>query len=173
MISLLVGEEIVINSIEYDFEREKSTFSSSFSEEMSSFEQIYNLFYPGLSKKDEVYIPISLFSKGDSCFQVIVKHLKENVGLKFSEIAKITNRDPRTIWNAHAQAKDVSLIVCEGDSEINIPVSIICNRKKSVLASIALFLQERDFSIKEISEMLGKHYQTIFTTIRRTKLENE
>ena len=44
-------------------------------------------------------IPISkLFSKNCSIAEILVAYLKDELGMKNSEIAQILNRDSRTIW---------------------------------------------------------------------------
>jgi hypothetical protein len=57
-------------------------------------------------KDPMVNIPISIFSNREmSATENIVVYLKEKTGMKYSEIAKIMNRDERTVWTAYNRAK--------------------------------------------------------------------
>ena len=54
-------------------------------------------------KETEIFIPISIFNKKLTLLEAIVIYLKEK-GLKFSEIARLLNRDQRNIWTIYSQA---------------------------------------------------------------------
>lgn len=49
-------------------------------------------------------IPISIFSDKFSAYESLVKYLKEELELKFSEIAEILKRDQRTIWTIYSRS---------------------------------------------------------------------
>ena len=56
--------------------------------------------------KFTVTIPLSKFSDRKlSVLEHIVVWLRENYNLKFSEIAKMIARDPRTVWTIYSRAK--------------------------------------------------------------------
>ena len=56
-------------------------------------------------KKTKFYIPLSEFQKPKlSILETIVQYLR-NKNLKFTEIAKILDRDPKTIWTLNHRAK--------------------------------------------------------------------
>jgi len=59
-----------------------------------------------LPKPLQYSIPVSIFSLRDiGSFEAIVKFLHEDKHLPFSQISKLTNRDPRTIWSSYASSK--------------------------------------------------------------------
>lgn len=155
-----------INSESFDYD-ENNELTSSFSNNYDNYEMQYNTFYEGLYDEKEVYIPVTAFSSKLGCLQAIVKYLKEKKDLKLSEIAALTNRDQRTIWNVYNQAKSATIEDVETD--ILIPLSIIRNRTFSVLQNIILHLRHRSFSYTEIAVLLERNYQTIYTTHRKTK----
>ncbi|MBU0472261.1 MAG: hypothetical protein KKF65_06535, partial [Nanoarchaeota archaeon] len=101
------------------------------------------------------------------CLQAIIKYLKDYEQLKYSEIAKLINRDQRTVWNAYNQAKNTSVKINE--TTLYIPLSIIADRKENVLGSIILYLKDNGFSYKKIASLLQRNYQTIYTTYRKTR----
>ncbi|MBD3354788.1 hypothetical protein GF361_02275 [Candidatus Woesearchaeota archaeon] len=64
--------------------------------------------YPSRFKvlKFAVTIPLSKFSDRKlSVLEHIVEWLRENYDLKFSEIAKMIARDPRTVWTIYSRVK--------------------------------------------------------------------
>jgi hypothetical protein len=50
------------------------------------------------------HIPFTIFSKQFTAFESIILYLKEKEELRYSEIAKITGRDQRTIWTIYNRA---------------------------------------------------------------------
>ncbi len=64
--------------------------------------------HPSLSKVQEdcIHIPLTYFNIEDlSVAEIIVFYLRENLSLKFSEIAKQLNKDQRNIWTLYHRAK--------------------------------------------------------------------
>ena len=53
----------------------------------------------------ETTIPLSIFSKDLGILETVVKFLKDEGKLSFSEIAAYIKRDYKTIWTSYAQAK--------------------------------------------------------------------
>ncbi len=52
-------------------------------------------------------IPSSIFQDRElSVLEAIAEYLKEKKSMKYSEIAKLLNRDDRTIWTAYKRAKE-------------------------------------------------------------------
>ncbi len=53
-----------------------------------------------------ISIPTSIFQDRElSVLEAIAEYLKEKKGMRYSEIAKLLNRDDRTIWTAYQRAK--------------------------------------------------------------------
>ena len=69
-------------------------------------------------------IPLSAFTKELSILESVVKYLKENCKYKYSQIAKILNRDDRTIWTTYNNAKNKDKITVY-DSDFDIPIKTI------------------------------------------------
>lgn len=111
----------------------------------------------------EILIPLSIF-KGKSCGRAIVSYLKSK-GLSFSYIARILNRDPRTVWTAYQKSTPESYF---DDNDILIPVNIFRYRGLSILEGIVFWLKsEKGLDYMHISRLLGKNYQTIRTVYLR------
>ncbi|HIH42554.1 TPA: hypothetical protein HA246_02835 [Candidatus Woesearchaeota archaeon] len=119
----------------------------------------------------EITIPSSIFNKELSSFESICKYLKENLHLKFSEIARLLSRDSRTIWSTYNNAKKKKpsqLIIA--DTEYLLPVSIFQNSELTILESIILYLKDAySLSYKAISILLYRDQRNIWTIYNRVK----
>ena len=123
----------------------------------------------------EIYIPLSIV-RHESSLESIVLYLKDRSGLRFNEIAKLLNRDQRTIWVTYSNVKRKGVVLNIGVDSLNIPLSIFVSRKLSMLESIVLYLKSHhDMSFVQISSMLDKNYRTIWTVYRRAmkKMKND
>ena len=133
-------------------------------------EQIVELFGKRIPTKD--LLPISIFDNNElSCLETIVKYLKEEFNLRFHEIALLLNRNDRTIWttyNIACKKRKERLLVKE--SKFFIPVSILQNRKLSVLEAIVSYLKD-NFNLRysEIAVLLRRDERNIWTVYNRAK----
>jgi DNA-binding CsgD family transcriptional regulator len=128
-------------------------------------------------KEAEPTIPLSLFSESSlSAFELIVRHLHDNLLLSYSEIARLTSRDPRTVWTAHKSSMTKHPQPIEPKpSEFSFPVSILADRKLSVLESVVNHLHEHyGLPYSRIAALLHRDPRTVYTVKRRilTKLKN-
>ena len=56
--------------------------------------------------KLEVFVPTSVFrNRKLKVLEALVKYLKEQQGMRYSDIARLLNRDPRTVWTVYQKAK--------------------------------------------------------------------
>ena len=98
--------------------------------------------------KEEVKVPLSVF-KNDylSSLETIVKYLRENLLLSFKQIASLTNRNNIALAVTYRNAKKkMPAKFAEEISPYSIPVSILKDRKLSVLETIVSFLKN-NFSL--------------------------
>jgi DNA-binding CsgD family transcriptional regulator len=119
---------------------------------------------------ESIQIPLSIFKSKLSPAEAVCKFLKENIGKKFNEIANLINRNQRTIWiNYNNSIKKQKNKLVVPDDDITVPVSIFENREMSILESIVSYLSQEDYSNKEISKILGKSPNNVWTLIKRVK----
>ena len=120
----------------------------------------------------EALIPISIFDNKElSCLEAIIKYLKEEFKSRYHEIALALNRDDRTVWSAYhnaLQKRKEKLPVKE--PKFFIPVSILTDRKLSVLESIVSYLKD-NFNLRysEIAFLLNRDERNIWTVYSRYK----
>ncbi|MEK6880525.1 MAG: hypothetical protein AABY22_12990, partial [Nanoarchaeota archaeon] len=128
-----------------------------------SLQEILN----SIKSEKEIQIPIEIFNIKTNPAESLCKYLKENIGLKYSNIAKLLNRNQRTIWlnYRHALKKMKEKIIIK-NKEI-IPIGIFSNRKLSILESIVNYYKRKGLKNGEISEILNKDPRNIYTLYSR------
>jgi len=117
-------------------------------------------------------IPVCVFDNDKlSCFEAIVKYLKERFSLRFKEISKLLNRSvsgvSTTYYNAVKKMPGAFLIK---KSEHFIPTKLIASRKLSVMETIVSYLRESyGLSYHKIALLLRRDDRTIWTVYSRAK----
>lgn len=136
-----------------------------------SYDQILDIITRQL-KPSETTIPISVFNTyALSCLEIVVKYLKENLSLGFSDIARILSRDPRTVWVTYRNSKLKNPAPLEvASSKFYVPVHIFSDRRFSALEALVFYLYKSlSLKIVQISVLLKKDHSTIWTTLSRAK----
>ena len=97
--------------------------------------------------RKESAIPIGVFSNDAiSCLEAIVKYMKEDLGLRFSKIAKLLNRSSKTVWATYSKSiKKMPSFFSDISHDIMIPASAISNRSYSTLESVVGFVKDLDY----------------------------
>ncbi|MFH0978176.1 MAG: hypothetical protein V1837_02630 [Candidatus Woesearchaeota archaeon] len=64
---------------------------------------------------DEICVPIAVFKDRNlSILEHLAEFLKDTIKLRYSEIARLLDRDQRTVWTAYVRGKDKRLRLLEG-----------------------------------------------------------
>ena len=121
-------------------------------------------------ERKEILIPSCIFNKKLSVFESIVKYLKENLGLANKEIATLTSKSQKSIWQAYNSVKKkfppIFKIVV---SDYYIPVSVL-QQHFTIFESIVKFLKEDlMLSFHKIAIVLKRDDRTIWTVYNRVK----
>ncbi len=121
-----------------------------------------------VSLSEDILIPLSVIS-GKSSLEAVVLYLKDFSGLRFSDIARLLNRDQRTIWVTYTHAKKKNMVIdIKNTSQLMLPLSIFYSRDFSVLENIVLYLRTTySLSFNQLSDLIGKNYQTVRTVYMR------
>jgi len=125
-----------------------------------------------ISRNKNIYIPVDLFSNRRlGILEIVVKYLKENHFLSYAEIAKLTGRNPRTIWttynNVQRKYRDS---FDEKETEIMIPCSIFVNRTQGPLEALVCYLKDNcEMNCKQISLALNRNYNTVWLSYKNGK----
>ena len=167
---LVKGVSVGLSSLDYNYTRLISEISALKVKNNISYSEFLKI-----SKSDEIFIPLSIFNETLSPFETIVIYLRDNLNLRNKDIAKLTNRDERAISMTYRMGrKKSSKKLNDASFDISFPISLLKNRKKSVLEIICFYLySDCKMTFNEISSLLNKNYQTVWTVVRRYKEKNE
>jgi hypothetical protein len=58
-------------------------------------------------------LPLTIFDDRKSVLESVVAHLKEKEGLSLAEIARLLQKDPRTVWTTYHRAKEKTEMASE------------------------------------------------------------
>ncbi|MBI5804067.1 Ig-like domain repeat protein, partial [Candidatus Pacearchaeota archaeon] len=117
----------------------------------------------------ELSIPITIFSKELGALEAITKYMKENLSMDYHEIAKLLNRDDRTIWTAYNKAKNKEKKIIKVEkSLVWLPASIFEDRRLTPLESVVVYLKEKELRYSEISKLLNRDQRNIWAIYSKT-----
>ena len=125
-----------------------------------------------IQSKEEVKVPISVFKNDHlSSLETIVKYLRENLLLSFKQIAALTNRNKIALAVSYGNSrKKFGEKFVDEISAYYLPVSILQNRKLSVLENIVSYLKDNfSLSYHKIALLLNRNDRTIWTVYQRAK----
>jgi len=138
-------------------------------------EEQKNILIQDLLKKQthpqEIHLPLSIFSPSISCLETICKYLKEELDISFKEMAKLLNRKSITLRTSFNNAnKKHPKKFTNINFNLNIPISLLGNRKYTTFEIIIRYLKEKkQISLKNIADLLHRNYKTIWTTYSRAR----
>ena len=169
----LVRDTYSVNSRSFLSEDLVSDFKDVIKKYNMSSNQIRSLFkddYLHLLDKSKDFIPLCVFYNDElSSLETIVKYLKEEMDMKFCDIARLLNRNEKTIWTTYHNAKNKnSERFILSDSKYFLPTSIFKNRAFGVLGCVVKYLKdEQHLTYHEIGVLLKRDDRTIWTTYKR------
>ncbi|MBS3146451.1 hypothetical protein J4471_02025 [Candidatus Woesearchaeota archaeon] len=108
------------------------------------------------------FVPIEIFAVDNlNPLEAVIKYLKENRKLKYSQIADLLERDDRVIWNTYNKIKiKISL---SDKSTLLIPINTFQNKKLSILESLIIHLKNNlRFNFTEIAFKLSRDPRNIW-----------
>ncbi len=132
--------------------------------------EITGLVEKAMAVPEYATVPLSAFKLSRlSSLEIIVKYLRENLQLSFRHISLLTGRNgvALAVTYRNARIKHPAKFSA-GSSVYDIPVSILKNRRLSVLENIVLFLKV-SFSLTyhQIAVLLNRDDRTIWTVYQR------
>jgi|SRR3989338_3741151 len=150
-----------------------STLLESFTRSANfSFEELLQALREKHEKKTPALIPSCIIChKTLGIMESVVKYLREEFRLTYSEIAKMLKRDDRVIWvtyhNALKKQKDPLLI--QG-SYSWIPLSIFAQPEKGPLESVVTYFHDHaGLSFNEIAKLLHRDNRVIWSVYHKRR----
>jgi hypothetical protein len=119
---------------------------------------------------NELVIPIGVLIGKASPLESITRYLVEEKGLRYSKIARLLNRNIRTIWTSYHNSLKKQPYWKPKKSKHSIPVSIFSDRRFSVLESIVVYLKDSlGLKLNEIPAIINKSPSTVYTVYKRSQ----
>ncbi len=129
-----------------------------------------------------ITVPVSIFSDAHiSGLQALCRYLKEQRHCTFAEIARLLNRDQRTVWSSYHQSQSRqnqnnkklsdTIVPTVADSDAyEIPISIFSQRTFSILESLVKYLHEvHMLRFVRIGEIIGQDQRVVWTVYNRVR----
>jgi hypothetical protein len=119
--------------------------------------------------KSRMAIPLGIFSQEKlSCLEAMVKYLKEERSMRLGAIAKLLNRDNRTIWSTYSHASQKMPEPLKGEGPLMMP-SLIADREFTVLEHVVMFAKSLGFTNHEVALHLMLDDRTIWSVYNNVK----
>ncbi len=121
-------------------------------------------------RKGTVQIPVSIFvNKSLSGLELVCKYLKDELGIRIADIAKLLNRDYRTIWTTCSiGSRKLKGRLSVPKSDYFFPTLILANRRLSVLEAIVSYMKD-DLGLRfsEIASEIHRDQRNVWTAYSR------
>ncbi|RLE42096.1 hypothetical protein DRJ48_04260 [Candidatus Woesearchaeota archaeon] len=126
-----------------------------------------------LERNQQLSVPVSIFKTNVGPLAALCVYLKDYKNQSFSEIAKLLNRDQRTIYTTYAKYKPHVKHLDQG-GKLHIKIEIFSNRKLSIMENLVFYLKDTlGLRLVEIASMLGRNNKTIWCFYHRALQKNE
>ncbi len=124
--------------------------------------------------KQKKSIPLSIFSDKLSALESMVKYLRDEHKLKFTEIAKLLYRNPIPISITYKKATQKYPEKLDTNSQQFLPLEIFSDKRLSVLETIVKHLKDvLELSLTDIAKLLNRDPRTIWTVYDRSRRKLE
>ena len=168
MENLLISLNLLSKELGQNYSEEKQEIIMLLSKEIKKKYKLNNKEIIQLTETKKEAIPLSIFKHQKSgALESLCKYMKENLNMKYMEIARLLQRNERTIWTAYNKAKQKHPETIKIKQEkILIPVSIF-SKKLTILESIVIYLKKQNLKYIEIAELLNRDQRNIWTIYSR------
>ncbi len=130
-----------------------------------------------VAENKEIVVPLDIFKQEGGAAESLCKYLKDNKGMKFSEIARLLKRDRRTISLNYKNTQTKILPENFGENEFYVPVRIFSDRRLSILESLVSYLRNKGYKNVEIAKMLERDQRNVWTlhsrAAKKLRVENK
>ncbi len=115
-------------------------------------------------------VPVTIFNKKLGALEALCRYMKDYRGKSYSEIAKLLNRDQRTIWSSYnnSRKKYPGKFLIE-KSRQTIPIGIFKDSELTILESLIFYLKETELKYSEISKIIKRDQRNIRVVYLRAK----
>lgn len=150
----------------------KQVLKKSYEEDNIQLEQVIKIFQ-GI--KQELSIPLSIFSHHLHPAEALCKYLKENEHLSNREIAQLLSRNNKSVWATYQRAiKKKKIKFIKKQEKYFLPISVFQNRSYSFLEAIIHYLNSvYHLTNPEIGKLLSKSANSMAVLAKRAREKSE
>ena len=120
-------------------------------------------------------LPIEVFDNDSlSALETVTKYLKEELNLRFKDIAIILNRNQKTVWDAYRNARNKMELKfkIKKNNGFSVPSYVFKDRSVSFLEALVEYLKDNlDLRYCQIASFLNRDDRTIWTVYHRVKIK--
>ena len=126
-----------------------------------------------MARGEPMQVPISIFRNKVGPMAALCIYLKDYRHLKLSQIARLINRDARSVWAAYSNSKPKSRPMKE-DLRLTCSIEVFKNRERSVMENLVFHLKTvNNLTLTEIANLLGRSNKTIWCFYNRALAKDE
>jgi hypothetical protein len=121
-------------------------------------------------KQDSCPIPLAIYEdRHIGVLEATVRYMRDTYSMRLIDIARLLNRDSRTVWMAYSKArlKQKSTAVLGKIDAVTIPCMIFADRRIGPLEAVVFYAHDKmDMKFSEIAAVLKRDYSTIWLSYR-------
>jgi len=123
-----------------------------------------------LRREGELAVPVTIFVQKLTPLEALVKHLRENEGMRLVTIAELTGRDQRAIGVTYRRARTKFPDELPAPaSALSFPVALLQDRRLSPAEHLTNYLRETGLPYSEIARRTRRDDRTIWTLAARAR----
>ena len=166
-----IKEKDKSSKVDTSFDSEEKFILNVVNEMMDRLRQKYNYSNQevlNLLQKEELLVPVEVFSSGLAPAEALTKFLKEECDKNFHEISILIDRNEKGIWQNYNRAIKKMPSRFAFESSLKVPVSAFKNDKLSVFESLVVYLKEqKQMKNVKIAKLLGKNPANVWSVYSR------
>jgi len=135
------------------------------------YEQIFHALSAKESDALPCFVPMEIYTDRPlGVLEATVKFLRVERGMSFNQIAKLLNRDNRTIWSSYHNAIGKSRKRFSPKTKIPVPLDIFSDRKLGLLEALCVYLKDqKNMTYHDIGTALKRNERTIWTSYKHAR----
>lgn len=122
-----------------------------------------------IARPEQLLVPLTIFHDTKlGVLEALVRYLREEKEMSFIDMSRLLGRDNKVLWRCYANAKKKSKKKPRHAQYVSIRYFI--NPKLTCFESITLNLKDNyGYSLKRITDLMGRNYPTVWATYNRAK----
>lgn len=122
-----------------------------------------------LGGRISTHVSLSIFSTELGALEALVKYMKENLKMDYSEISEQLGRDYKTVWTAYSMANEKKKTEIQEKEGVQIPLSIFNKKDLTIFEAVVLYLNKIGMKYSEMGELLNRDQRNMWTICSRAK----